>query len=446
MNTFRQWLNDIWFPLLSPSRLAAIRILAGLFALWYIGSRYSMLLKIASADAGLFQPVGVVSWLSEPLPLMWFQGLIVFTLVANLAFVLGWQYRIAGPAFGLGLLVLLCYRNSWSMIYHSDNAMVLHILILGFSRAADVFSLDSYWTKSEDKPTLDDAHWRYGWPVQLISAVTLGAYFLSGVAKLAGESGLSWLLGESLRSQIAVDAIRKQLLGAPASDLAFLLYDQVWLFTILGAASLIAELGAPFALLHRRLGYGWAANTFIMHWGIFALMSITFRYQLTGLIFLSFLPLERLVDAFRRRKLPFPQEGKPAPIVIFDGHCRFCLAQMRLLQLVDLSGRLRFLSLHEEQVKELVPAFGHEDLMAQMVVRSPQGVAYAGAEAVRYLFRTLPLLWVGAPLLHLPGSTPFWDWAYRQIAQRRYLLAGSVCKDGTCTWQGAEETGVGHVK
>ncbi|NJM08483.1 hypothetical protein HC891_23340 [Candidatus Gracilibacteria bacterium] len=58
---------------------------------------------------------------------------MVATLLANLAFMLGIGHRVSGPVFAGLLLWLLSYRNSWSMIYHNDNVLVLHALILGFS-------------------------------------------------------------------------------------------------------------------------------------------------------------------------------------------------------------------------------------------------------------------------------------------------------------------------
>ena len=59
-----------------------------------------------------------------------------------------------------------------------------------------------------------------------------------------------------------------------------------------------------------------------------------------------------------------------------------------------------------------------------------------GAAALRYLSRKLPKLWVLAPFLHIPGSLPIWQWGYRQVAKRRYKIAGKQsgqCDDGgTC--------------
>jgi len=96
-----------------------------------------------------------------------------------------------------------------------------------------------------------------------------------------------------LRSQIAVDGLRKELFGGHAAPLAYRLYQQVGLFRVLAVGSLVVELGAPLALLNRRGGQLWAANAFALHWGIYALMKITFRYQLVGLPFVPFFAAER---------------------------------------------------------------------------------------------------------------------------------------------------------
>ncbi len=304
MNPLQRLMNLIWFPSMPATRLAFLRIAVGLFALWYVAQRYSMFMKVAATDASLFKPLGAVWWLSAPLSLGAFEALLVATLLANVAFIAGWKHRVSGPAFGFLLLVLLSYRNSWTMIYHSDNAMVAHALILGLVPAADAWSMDA-WLKAKRLATriLPEApmrHWRYGWPIQLVSAATAISYFLAGAAKLMGDLGWNWVSGESLRGQVAADAIRKTLLGESTPELAFTLYEHLWLFTLIGVASMVVELGAPLALLNRRLGMLWALNAFAMHWGILFIMGITFRYPLAGFIFLSFFPVERLVPLAQR--------------------------------------------------------------------------------------------------------------------------------------------------
>ncbi|MCU0227903.1 MAG: hypothetical protein MUF01_09725 [Bryobacterales bacterium] len=325
MNSLQRILNQIWFPAMPATRLAFLRIAIGLFAFWYVAQRYGMFLKVAATEHSLFTPLGAVWWMSAPISVGAFEALLVATLIANAAFIVGWKHRFTGPAFGLLLLVLLSYRNSWTMIYHSDNAMVLHALILGFLPAADAWSMDA-WLKARrlgsrilQAPPL--CHWRYGWAIQLVSAGTAISYFLAGVAKLMGDLGWNWISGDSLRSQVAVDTIRKALLGESTPELAFALYEHVWLFTLIGVASMVVELGAPLALLNRRVGMLWALNAFAMHWGILFIMGITFRYQLAGLIFLSFFPVERLVPLGKGLLRWFaPQdEDTPAPVTSQGG-------------------------------------------------------------------------------------------------------------------------------
>lgn len=56
------------------------------------------------------------------------------------------------------------------------------------------------------------------------------------------------------------------------------------------------ELGAPVALLTRRLGRGWSLTAWSLHMGILVTMRIRFRYQLAGVASDS-LDLERLVPS-----------------------------------------------------------------------------------------------------------------------------------------------------
>lgn len=291
-------INRLVFPTAPAARPAALRIAIGIYCFWYLAKRYRLFIRIAGSDPVLFRPVGVVAPLERPVPVSVFRAVLVATLLANIAFILGWKHRASGPAFSALLLWLLSYRNSWSMIYHNDNALVLHALILGFSPAADALSLDAVNGRAEAAVPLEGQvtdDWRYGWPVQLMNMATVLTYFVSGVAKIAGPLGWGWASGEGMRAQVAVDGLRKELLGERASPLAFALHDKLALYRILGIGSLAIELGAPLALADRRLGRLWALGACSMHWGILAVMGIKFRYQLVGLIFLPFFVPERIV-------------------------------------------------------------------------------------------------------------------------------------------------------
>jgi predicted DCC family thiol-disulfide oxidoreductase YuxK len=135
-----------------------------------------------------------------------------------------------------------------------------------------------------------------------------------------------------------------------------------------------------------------------------------------------------------------------APTVIYDGQCNFCISQIKNLKRLDLWRMLQFVSLHDPLVAKACPDLSYEQLMEEMWIVTPDGSKhggskyggskYGGADALRYLSRKLPLLWPLAPLLHIPGSRPLWAWMYRNVAQRRYAIAGKNCSEGTCSLHG----------
>ena len=105
----------------------------------------------------------------------------------------------------------------------------------------------------------------------------------------------------------------------------------------------------------------------------------------------------------RRLNLADPADYPEADVVIFDGDCQFCQKQvLRLSRYDNNQHRLSFISLHDPRVAERYPDLTHQQLMDEMYVVTHSGQRYAGAEAVRYLSRRLPLLWIMAPLLHIP--------------------------------------------
>jgi predicted DCC family thiol-disulfide oxidoreductase YuxK len=121
-------------------------------------------------------------------------------------------------------------------------------------------------------------------------------------------------------------------------------------------------------------------------------------------------------------------------VVLFDDHCNFCRSQIDTLRRLDGRNRLAFLSLHDPEIRVRYPDLSYEALMEQMWIVTPTGQRVAGAYAIRYLTRILPILWPLAPLMHIPGLMGLWQFLYRQIAKRRYLLAGKNCGDaGACS-------------
>ncbi|MGQ0793376.1 MAG: DCC1-like thiol-disulfide oxidoreductase family protein [Deltaproteobacteria bacterium] len=427
MKIIAQALDRFWFIPAPPERIALLRIFIGAYGLAYLLPRYEMFMEIAASDSLLFSPVGAARILENPMSAWLFQFLLIFMLAMNVCFMLGWKRRYTGPIFGVLLLWVLSYRNSWSMIYHSDNLLVFHVLILGFTRSADALSLDSaFGGHRSAENEASSAHWRYNWPILLICSITLVAYFLAGFAKVMGPLGWAWASGESLMSQVAVDVIRKEALGSSAPESIFILYGELWLFTALGVGTLLLELGTPAAILHRRLGSIWALSAFLMHWGIFFIMEIKFRYQLTGVAFLSFFALESALY-----RLGLLEKGAICAgdnTLLFDGECTFCNGVVRFIIQRDARGRFKFASLQSERARQILRPFGLGECGLETMVLIENGRLYTKSDAALRVARELsglyPLIY---PLILAPK--PLRDLLYSWFARRRYRWFGrqEVC-------------------
>ena len=132
--------------------------------------------------------------------------------------------------------------------------------------------------------------------------------------------------------------------------------------------------------------------------------------------------------------LPSPSERPEADILIFDGQCRFCWAQMVRLHAIDTGGGLAYFSLHDPEVARRWPELSYEELMRHIYLVEANGDQHAGAAAFRLLSRKLRWLWWLAPIMHIPGSLPIWQFVYRQVARIRYRF-GRVeeCEGSTCS-------------
>ncbi len=278
-----QIVADWWFAPAPAERLAAVRILVGTFAFCWVTFRLGEFWSVAKLPKAHFKPTGVVRVLDAPLSPDLVLVIGIATAVLLAAFVLGILHRYLAPLAALGLLWTLTYRNSWGMIFHTENLLVLHVLVLAFTPSADAFALAR---------RRDDAGAGYGWVLKLLLAITVITYVLAGIAKLR-IAGMAWLDGEQLRNQIAVDNLRKALLGDSIAPLATPFLDHPSGFTVFSVMTIILEIGAVVALLHERVGRWWALMAWGFHAGVVALMNIWFPYPLLGLAYLPLLRAER---------------------------------------------------------------------------------------------------------------------------------------------------------
>jgi hypothetical protein len=267
-------------------RLATVRVLTGAFAVVYLLARANVLGDFR-VQPGRFAGVGLAAVLSQPLPAG--LQLVVFGLcvICAVLFTLGMRYVVTGPLFALLLLWVTSYRNSWGMVFHTDNLLVVHVIALAFSDAAAALS----WDARGRAPAEDSG--RFGWPLRLLMALTALAYLLAAVAKLK-IAGLSWTDGEVLRDHIAYDALRKSQIGSLYSPFAAWFVQLDWPFPVLSWLTLLFELGGLFVLWSPPLRAAWAAGLWSFHLGVLISMLIAFPYPLSGVAFAPLFQCEKL--------------------------------------------------------------------------------------------------------------------------------------------------------
>ena len=292
-------LDRFFRPVGPAERLAALRILVGSFAGIYSIARAPSLAGVSRFAPSEFAPTGVTHLLSSPLPSWAVHAMLALTVLSAIPFVLGFRFRITGPIFAAAFLWVTTYRNSFGFLFHTENLAALHVIVLAASDAAAVWSLDARRNGAPIEPSA-----RFGWPVRLVSIVTVATYVLAGVAKLR-MTGVDWIAGDVLRHHIAYDNARKAALGGQYSRVGAALVQHAWAMRPLALASVALELGAPLALLGKRIAGVWALAAFGFHAGVSVLMAIVFPYPLLGVAFLSFFAPEnwlvRVGALFERR-------------------------------------------------------------------------------------------------------------------------------------------------
>ena len=284
-----------WFRVMPAERLATIRILVGAYVVLYLLFGFDAVTDVGRFGAAHFAPAGLAKVLSGPLPPALVVTLTIGTVLLGIPFIAGFRYRYVAPAFALAFLWVTSYRNSWGMLFHTENLLALHLVILSAAPAADALAVDA-GARAEPAGEASD----YGWPVRAMTWVTVVCYVLAGIAKLK-LAGPLWLGGDLLRAQIAYDNLRKLELGSNYSELGAWLVRHPAPFVALSWLTFALELGAPVALLGRRAATAWVLAAWLFHVGVLVLMAIPFFYQLTLVAYAAFFPMERLSAAVQAR-------------------------------------------------------------------------------------------------------------------------------------------------
>lgn len=262
------------------TRYGVLRVLVAAYvAVWSAVRAPAVLDTLDFADRR-FDPVGPLAFLDHPLPGPLLMAAVVVTPIAAAVLASGRREKLAGPTAAVGFLVVTTYRSSWGQLFHTENLVALHLVVI----AAVPF------LSGRGRAAGDDDR---SWAVDTMAVLTVATYFVAGVAKLR-ISGWAWLDGDVLRHQIAFDNARKEVLGDTASPFAGWVLQQGWLLAPAAIMTMVVELAAPLALLRGRTAALWCGTAWLFHLSILVFMAILFPYHLLGIALAPLLPVERL--------------------------------------------------------------------------------------------------------------------------------------------------------
>lgn len=280
-----------WFAPVPARRLMLVRSLTFGYAAAWLLVRSAYIVDVARLPDRRYEPVGVLRVVSTPPPDRLIALIWIVTVVACAAVVANRLVRVSAPIGAVGILVLATYTSSFGQVFHTEHLLVLHVAVLALAAVVE-----------PSGPATSDlaAAETSGWPLNLMMSLVVVAYGVAGVAKLR-YSGIEWVAGDVLRNAVAMDNLRKVLLDDWYSPLGGWLSSIAWIWGPIAFATLAVEIGAPAALVPGRVRYGWVALVWGFHVGIFVLMAISFPYQLFGVMYAAFFPIERIADRVASR-------------------------------------------------------------------------------------------------------------------------------------------------
>ncbi len=114
--------------------------------------------------------------------------------------------------------------------------------------------------------------------------------------------------------------------------------------------------------------------------------------------------------------------------VLYDGHCGLCRHSIKTLQNLDWLHNLEPVDFQNEtEHLRVAPEIPYAELDRAMHIKFGDGRTLSGFASFRALAWHLPLLWVLAPFLYVPGVKIIGDAIYAKIAARRKTCTHESC-------------------
>lgn len=304
--SWRQRLDDFWFPQTTAVRLAVLRIVTvGLQLVWFMPSRGALFFHIKGSEH-FIEPQALIQWILRVVPQEPFRTVQCFgaihtaTVIAGVAALVGLLTRPALLIFALGNWVMLAHNYSYGEKHHSEALYCIFLMLLALGPAGRCLSLDSVVGRRfslRHRWGASAVFYTAMWPL-LLTQVLFGIIYLgAGLCKLK-MGGLDWFNGHTMQHYLLQDGFRwDRPLGQWAAQ-------QYWLCVAMSVFAVAFELFFFLTVPFRKLVGPFILAGVALHIGIYFLQAAPFWEFMV--LYLVFTPVERLPI--------FPKPDIAAPI------------------------------------------------------------------------------------------------------------------------------------
>jgi len=344
-----------------------------------------------------FFPSSFIDWVQKS-P----DALVIFFVVA---FIVTWFCFFIGLFSQLSCILMTgcCYYFYALNCFHIGTLSWDILLVTLFLMCLTPYHGDYFSVDALRRGDIDSWHRPRPFFIQRLLQLQIASmFFFTGLYKITGEG--NWITGNPIY----------YLMSYPAQGVTkhFLLKEWMAMHPHFcygtGLMIVATEISMPFLLFipkTRRtaiiLGFFWHL-LLILTLDVPAIFLFLFPAQM-----LLFIHPQKITDWIESKRRVNAQS--PRPKLMYDGDCGFCRASVRLLEVMDLWGKI-----------ECAP--GHKG-MSEMRLDFPDGKTYGGFFAFRQLVWLLPMLYPMIPVAYFPGSGILGPVIYRWIARNRHLFS-----------------------
>lgn len=274
--------HDDWFAPADPRSLAIARILV--FSFIWPDWGHGRTLALAKLGENVWRPISTFELLGLGPPSLAQAQLIDAVLWGScLLALIGLAFPVSALVCGLTWLYAVGLPHNFGKLNH-NNLIALVPLLLAFSRAADVWSVDACLRrrfKPESVRAGPGAEYR--WPIMAISVLLLTLFGAAGFSKLI-KTGWDWAFSDSFRLML----LRHHFTGSPPTRLGVWLADSANLCRGIAFGALALELAAVLGLFSAWLRHGLILSYAALRVGIYLTLGVSFTLMVP--IFLCVVP------------------------------------------------------------------------------------------------------------------------------------------------------------